>query len=275
MSNGDLILDELRSGTEIIHTFIPGNKFDYREIKCSAVDGLAIFEGDILLGTANEMRSRSSPFDIPFDFGIPDTTEEEISSRGIVRTGRRFRWPMRKIPYSIDPNLANKDRVTNAIKHWEDITSFQFVRRGSEGSARHNNYISFENQGGCFSAVGMQGTGKQVISLGPNCTTGNAIHEIGHALGLWHEQSREDRDRYIKVLWQNIEQNKWHNFEQHIVDGDDIGPYDYGSIMHYPRKAFSKNGQDTITPLRSQEIGQRSGLSKNDILTIESVYASI
>ena len=47
MSNGDLISDELRSGTEIIHTFIPGNKFEYREIKCSAVDGLAIFEGDI------------------------------------------------------------------------------------------------------------------------------------------------------------------------------------------------------------------------------------
>jgi len=52
---------------------------------------------------------------------------------------------MKKIPYSIDPNLANKEHVTNVIKHWEDYTSFQFVRRGGDGSVRHNNYISFEN----------------------------------------------------------------------------------------------------------------------------------
>ena len=39
-----------------------------------------------------------------------------------------------------------------------------------------------------------------------------------------------------------------HNFDQHISDGDDVGTYDYGSIMHYPRDAFSIDGSDTITP---------------------------
>ncbi len=37
--------------------------------------------------------------------------------------------------------------------------------------------------------VGMQG-GQQTISLGAGCSTGNAIHEIGHAIGLDHPTGR-------------------------------------------------------------------------------------
>ena len=87
------------------------------------------------------------------------------------------------------------------------------------------------------------------------------MHEIGHAVGLWHEQSREDRDRFVRVVWANIQAGREHNFNQHITDGDDIGGYDYGSIMHYPRTAFTRNGQDTIVPVGGQAIGQRNGLS--------------
>lgn len=88
-------------------------------------------------------------------------------------------------------------------------------------------------------------------------------------IGLWHEQSREDRDLFIAINWAKIIPGTEHNFNQHITDGDDIGAYDFGSIMHYPRNAFSIDGTDTITPIVAVPpgvvIGQRNGLSAGDI----------
>lgn len=255
-----------------------------KQVEYSAIDGMAIFEGDILLGTVDELQATVGDGQPDLD-AIPASgiRSDEPSVRGLVVTstrtpdgvmvvGQQFRWPGARFIYEIDPNLPNQERVTKAMKHWEEKTKIRFVKR-IPSDPKHKNFVRFEDQGGCFSQVGMRG-GKQIISLGAGCGLGAAIHEIGHAVGLWHEQSREDRSKFVRILFQNIEPGREHNFNQHIADGDDVGTYDYGSIMHYPATAFSKNGQPTIVPLKSggNQIGQRSGLSVGDIAAVKFMY---
>ncbi|MXO58485.1 zinc metalloprotease [Altererythrobacter salegens] len=215
--------------------------------------GQAIFEGDIVLGSQEQVaRARA---------------QSQVFTRGVTITGSQFRWPSGAVPYQSQGVV--RDTAEKAIAHWMQRTPLKFVARTDEAD-----FISFERRDGCWSAVGRQG-GKQVISLGEGCSVGSAIHEIGHALGLWHEQSREDRDNYITLVPENIIPNMAFNFEKHVQDGDDRGVYDYGSIMHYPEKAFSANGKATIVTKTGASIGQRNGLSAGDVAAIKAIYAGL
>jgi hypothetical protein len=177
-------------------------------------------------------------------------------------------FEINNVDFPVDTD--NRAAVQNAINQWNTRSNIQLVARNGE-----RDYVVFRTAAtSCSSPVGRRG-GEQSVScaLGAGFNMGSIIHEIGHAVGLWHEQSREDRNNFVTINSANIQATEVSQFEQHITDGDDLFTYDYGSIMHYGRLAFSMNGLDTITPTDPVAvIGQRNALSDGDLAASNFMY---
>ena len=132
------------------------------------------------------------------------------------------------------------------MTEWQDESCLLFLPRDQQ-----DDYVKFYNHPNeeycTCDSVGRRG-GEQVIKLGYSCQSkGKLLHTIGHVIGLWHEQARPDRDRYIQILNNNIEPGQAMNFEKRedfSVNYQGRG-YDFGSIMHLSGTAYSKDGSDT------------------------------
>ncbi|TBB32442.1 M12 family metallopeptidase [Rhizobium ruizarguesonis] len=249
------------TGTETDTITLTFNGVGHRISFYEGDEGEALFQGDIIMGpieavrNSNNVALQSLGSDILF---------------GLAIRNKETRWPNGEVRYRINKNLPNPGRVQSAIAAWEAATPIRF----KEIVTASGNFVDFVPGSGCSSAVGMVG-GRQVVRLEEGCGVGNTIHEIGHALGLHHEQAREDRGEHIIVFGENIVAEAKGNFASDPTTYADVEDYCFGSIMHYGNFAFSKQPGvlktiETVPP--GQAIGQRVALAKCDVDTIKTIY---
>lgn len=222
-----------------------------------------LFEGDIYI--------EESPEEIVTPYG---EIESNLLKRGLRRS-QEYLWVDRTIPYEITEAVVHgKEVILAALKEISDQSCLKFVEH-----KKQRNWIRFVDEGSCFSGVGRTfwREGSQKISLAQACLQkGTIMHEVLHALGFWHEQSRPDRNKYVEIFWENIADGEDHNFAKYsAAETNDLkSPYDVQSIMHYGRYSFSKNGEPTIVAIGQKEktLGQRARLSNEDATQLNRLY---
>ncbi|VDN09526.1 unnamed protein product [Dibothriocephalus latus] len=118
-----------------------------------------------------------------------------------------------------------------------------------------------------------------MVSIGPNCAeVGIVMHELGHALGFYHEQSRPDRDKYVEIIEENIIPFKRDQFEmKDVAQVDSLGePYDFNSVMHYTADAFVMPNKTEVMRRKpccpGSTMGWQGKLSPSDIRQTNLLY---
>ncbi len=225
-----------------------------QNVEVEIADGKVIYQSDMILGDVGDFSNNTTPSN--------DATSNDDQSR---------RWPNSTIPYVLPARHPKRDIILAGIKEVHDKTNLCVVPRTNQPD-----YVEFVSENGNWSAVGRVG-GRQEISI-TQAVMGTVAHEILHAAGFCHAQSREDRDNYVSINFGNIQEGKSHNFQKQDSKETNIGTYDFGSVMHYPAKAFSKNNQNTINLKNSvgnenTVMGQRNGLSAGDVAAVATFYA--
>lgn len=224
-------------------------KRDFDEL-AAVMENPDLFEGDILLAP--------------------------LMGRNAIRNEAR-KWPQARVPYEISfpYGLLGVVYVLVAMSQIHLNTCVRFVPRTNE-----TDYIQLTRGKGCSSFVGRVGGAQEVVLQEGGCDQlGVVMHELIHALGFWHEQSRFDRDAHVIIHWTNIKPGMWFNFgkgtpiHQQTLDEE----YDFGSLMHYGPRAFAiDQNRPTISALKptaaSRRMGQRTGMSAIDVRKINKLY---
>lgn len=262
-------------------------------IPYTLLEGRKFFQGDIIIANKKEFDSTSAVRNETFLKKITEKVahrqritkpeRNQIKAVGEKALGRR--WEKGIVYYAIDPNIQSEENtVLAAINLWtSQLPTIQF-KKVNPRVDDVKNYVVFEGSDGYASDVGMVGR-KQSLYIKSPAEIGNVAHEIGHLLGLWHEQSHPDRDNFITVHLNNLKdlgdpkknENLKAQFMKIPASNVVVTDYDFRSLMHYPMNAFAIPGKVTIElkpPYSTSysDVGQRVGPSALDIQQIKKIY---
>ncbi|XP_070821122.1 low choriolytic enzyme-like isoform X2 [Chaetodon trifascialis] len=231
------------------------------------------FSVSTLLERANTNVGKNSdePLVMFGDIAMPSGLEnaDPCTERGCL-------WPKATdgnvyVPYRISSQYSQRERNTiiQGLRSFAVSTCIRFTPLNGQ-----IDFVDIQSRSGCYSFVGRRGRGQTVSLSRQGCVFQQVIqHELLHALGFNHEQTRSDRDQHVRILFQNIIPGMEGNFRK--IRTRNLGtPYDYNSVMHYGRFAFSRNREPTIVPIPNSNvaIGRASQMSPTDILRVNRLY---
>jgi hypothetical protein len=243
---GEGIAQDALTGRTVLHT-AQGDV----EVGYDVVGGHALLEGDIDLGPVADLRRADEP-------GARSNTN--------LIFGARF--PSSTI-YYVKPTF-NVSAIVAAMNDISARTQVNFVQLPVALPGLWGIQFAKSTDAGVSSSpVGYQG-GFQTVKVWPTHGQGVVEHEVLHALGMWHEQQRIDRDSFITVNLACAPINRWHNFDK---TGLPVGGFDFDSIMIYGSFSFSFIPNcPVMTKKNGTTFGGNSDLSAGDIAAVNVLY---
>ncbi|KAK1573328.1 uncharacterized protein LY79DRAFT_525994 [Colletotrichum navitas] len=194
-------------------------------------------------------------------------------------------WDKGEIPYILETlphDLSNS--IRDAMRVWEQRTCIRFVPKQNQGA-----WVYFNKRDtGCFAHnLGAPSSGETIVNLDypsvgerigsfgqdKGCMeAGIPTHELGHVIGLTHEQQRPDRDQFIRVYMEAI----WSDWQDQyaIHDSADISvPFDYNSIMLYHKGENTRKGYGySMESITDKDIDPWTSPTDNDYLGVNKAY---
>ncbi len=200
---------------------------------------------------------------------VPDAGQTNLGLGGGVR-----KWTNGVVYYVISGLSASvRSELQKSFDEWTSKTNVTFKERTNQ-----SNYVTISSSGSNSNSgvatLGMNGS-RGFIRLGTRATAVVIIHELGHTLGYIHEQNRSDRDNFIRINFENIQNGAEDQFFKSNSATLLTGQFDINSTMMYGSFTFSKNGRPTITDLNGNLLPQRQArISTLDVEGTNSLYPS-
>lgn len=186
-------------------------------------------------------------------------------------------WEKGIVPYVMHNMSSYSVRIIErAIRQMNTQTCVKWIEKNQVTEPLSHDYaVYFIAESGCWSWVGRVHPIQYLSLSEPWCVTvSTTIHEMLHAMGSHHEQSRSDRDNYVTMHWDNIRGGTGNN-NMAKANTFDNNPYDAESAMQYSLYSFSTNGRKTIS-FKDQRLeflaDSANGLEFYDIADVTKVY---